>query len=145
MNSTLLAEIDKIKNLEPNWNSYQDNHVSDVAAFIAKELVERLDLDDTCFCPLKDGGMWLLVLNGKNDIEVYEGYGNYTLRGNRGSEGYKGITGKYGETGLFGSLGYQGLTGLIGCTGMVSSEVQGVTGLKGAEGSVIPAFLLDRG
>lgn len=71
MNSTLLAEIDKIKNLEPNWNSYQDNHVSDVAAFIAKELVERLDLDDTCFCPLKDGGMWLLVLNGKNDIEVY--------------------------------------------------------------------------
>lgn len=81
----------------------------------------------------------------KNDIEVYEGYGNYTLRGNRGSEGYKGITGKYGETGLFGSLGYQGLTGLRGSTGMVSSEVQGVTGLKGAEGSVIPAFLLDRG
>jgi hypothetical protein len=81
----------------------------------------------------------------KNDIEVYEGYGNYTLRGDKGFEGYKGITGMYGATGLFGLTGYQGITGNIGSTGLIAQGIQGFTGMKGAEGSPIPAFLLDRG
>jgi len=81
----------------------------------------------------------------KNDIEVYAGYGNYTLRGDKGEEGYKGITGIYGETGKVGITGLQGLTGIIGYTGMISSVVKGTTGMDGAEGQSVPAFLLDRG
>ena len=81
----------------------------------------------------------------KNDIEVYKGYGNYTPRGDKGEEGYKGITGIYGETGVYGITGIQGLTGSMGETGLSSMSLMGVTGMPGAEGSPIPAFLLDRG
>jgi len=81
----------------------------------------------------------------KNDIEVYKGYGNYTLRGDKGEEGYKGITGMYGETGIQGITGLQGITGIMGYTGMISSVVKGTTGMNGAEGQSVPAFLLDRG
>jgi len=81
----------------------------------------------------------------KNDIEVYEGYGNYTCHGEKGPEGYKGITGMIGATGFYGVTGYQGVTGSVGCTGPVSSNIQGITGLHGAEGVRLPAFLLDRG
>jgi hypothetical protein len=80
----------------------------------------------------------------KNDIEVYEGYGNFTLRGDKGQEGYKGITGIYGETGTMGITGFQGITGPIGSTGLSSLGVQGATGMQGAEGVNVPAFLLDR-
>jgi len=81
----------------------------------------------------------------KNDIEVYKGYGNYTLRGDKGEEGYKDITGMYGETGIQGITGLQGITGIMGYTGMISSVVKGTTGMNGAEGQSVPAFLLDRG
>ena len=81
----------------------------------------------------------------KNDFEVYEGYGNFTLRGDKGEEGYKGITGLYGETGAQGITGTEGVTGMIGHTGLVSAGVQGITGMRGAEGVMIPAFLLNRG
>lgn len=81
----------------------------------------------------------------KSDIEVYKGYGNYTPRGEKGEEGYKGITGMYGETGIMGETGYQCFTGSRGYTGLSSLSVQGITGMNGAEGSAIPAFLLDRG
>lgn len=81
----------------------------------------------------------------KNDIEVYNGYGNYTPQGNKGEEGYKGITGMIGETGSIGITGIQGVTGKVGYTGLESFSVQGVTGMRGAEADPIPAFLLDRG
>lgn len=81
----------------------------------------------------------------KCDIEVYKGYGNYTPRGDKGEEGYKGITGMYGETGMVGITGLQGPTGSMGCTGLVALSVMGATGMRGAEGDMIPAFLLDRG
>lgn len=81
----------------------------------------------------------------KNDIEIYKGYGNYTPRGDKGEEGYKGITGMYGETGMMGVTGNMGPTGMMGHTGLASYSIQGVTGMPGAEGSPIPAFLLDRG
>jgi hypothetical protein len=81
----------------------------------------------------------------KNDVEVYNGYGNYTLQGNKGEEGYKGITGIYGETGMAGTPGYQGITGSAGCTGLESLSIQGPTGMQGAEADPLPAFLLDRG
>lgn len=79
-----------------------------------------------------------------NDIEVYNGYGNYTIRGEKGDDGYKGITGVYGETGFFGITGYQGPTGISGETGLSSASIQGATGLRGADGVSIPAFLLYR-
>lgn len=81
----------------------------------------------------------------KNDIEVYHGYGNYTLRGDKGEEGYRGITGMFGETGIVGMTGTYGITGSRGATGLPSYSVQGITGMPGAEGAAIPAFLLDRG
>jgi hypothetical protein len=81
----------------------------------------------------------------KNDIEVYDGYGNFTLQGDKGEEGYIGVTGLSGETGAQGIIGVEGITGVRGHTGLVSLCVQGITGMRGAEGSPIPAFLLDRG
>jgi hypothetical protein len=80
-----------------------------------------------------------------SDIEVYKGYGNYTLRGDKGGEGPKGITGLYGETGTVGVTGHQGVTGSVGFTGLKSLSVQGITGMQGASADPIPAFLLDRG
>lgn len=81
----------------------------------------------------------------KNDIEVYRGYGNYTLMGGKGEDGYKGITGLSGETGIVGLTGSCGITGVQGMTGLSSYSVQGITGVQGSEGAAIPAFLLDRG
>lgn len=80
----------------------------------------------------------------KNDIEVYTGYGNFTLKGEKGDEGYKGITGTYGETGVNGFMGFQGITGDQGITGLAGLAVQGETGYRGADGSYIPAFILNR-
>ena len=81
----------------------------------------------------------------ENDIEVYEGYGNFTLRGDKGDEGYKGETGMTGFTGMGGATGYMGITGIMGETGLPAYTYQGITGLRGADGVAIPAFLLDRG
>lgn len=80
----------------------------------------------------------------KNDIEVYKGYGNFTLRGDQGETGYKGITGMYGMTGLVGITGYGGITGQQGETGILSYTYPGATGMSGADGVSIPANLLDR-
>jgi len=50
----------------------------------------------------------------EDDIEIYDGHGNFTVRGAQGDEGYKGITGTYGVTGVYGLTGYQGVTGPVG-------------------------------
>jgi hypothetical protein len=80
----------------------------------------------------------------KNDIEVYKGYGNFTLRGEKGDIGDKGITGMYGMTGIEGETGYKGIMGQKGETGLSSYTYPGETGLSGADGVMIPAILLDR-
>ena len=80
----------------------------------------------------------------KEDIEVYKGYGNITLQGDKGITGYIGVTGYVGITGISGIDGNGGLTGIQGETGLLGYTVKGVTGLRGIDGDVIPAFLLDR-
>lgn len=79
-----------------------------------------------------------------NDIEVYLGYGNFTLCGKKGETGYQGYTGLEGIVGEMGVTGFQGITGYQGCTGLPSCEIQGETGLRGAQGVMIPAFLVER-
>lgn len=79
-----------------------------------------------------------------NDIEIYSGYGNFTLCGEKGETGYQGYTGFDGTIGEMGITGFQGITGYQGCTGLPSCEVQGETGLRGAQGVMIPAFLVER-
>jgi len=74
------------------------------------------------------------------DIEVYRGYGNFTLRGARGATGPRGSTGFPGVTGGGGLTGYMGLTGPRGHTGLGGFAVQGATGVKGPEGSSVPAY-----
>ena len=80
----------------------------------------------------------------QSDIELYQGYGNFTSKGPKGEEGFKGITGIVGATGLEGLYGYVGLTGEQGLTGALGVSIQGVTGLIGLDGVSIPAFVVDR-
>lgn len=74
------------------------------------------------------------------DIEIYKGYGNFTLRGVRGATGPRGFTGFQGVTGWAGLTGYMGLTGPRGWTGPQGPSVQGATGPKGPEGYTVPAY-----
>jgi len=74
------------------------------------------------------------------DIEVYKGYGNFTLSGPRGSTGAEGFTGFQGVTGWIGIIGYGGHTGVQGDTGLPGVAVQGATGSQGSQGYSISAF-----
>jgi hypothetical protein len=72
-------------------------------------------------------------------IEVYKGYGNFTLIGQQGETGPQGDTGiqnGIGLTGLNGLIGEQGITGCIGSIG--ENGVLGATGLEGQVGVSIP-------
>ena len=80
----------------------------------------------------------------KCDIEIYRGYGNYTLRGPEGAVGPKGITGYQGCTGQEGVQGFGGLTGAIGYTGLSGGSVQGVTGVQGPEGYGVTRHIPDQ-
>lgn len=80
----------------------------------------------------------------KEDIEIYNGYGNYTPRGPEGAmgaTGIRGINGEQGIQGIPGEIGPQGLTGIQGTPGYSS---QGVTGPAGRTGEPIPTLLLER-
>jgi hypothetical protein len=79
-----------------------------------------------------------------DDMELYQGYGNYTKMGPKGEEGYKGITGMVGMTGLQGITGYYGLTGFQGATGLQGNVLQGVTGVEGLVGANLYAVIVDR-
>lgn len=81
----------------------------------------------------------------KEDIEVYEGYGNYTPRGDQGELGEKGITGLGGYTGIQGLSGHVGYTGIQGATGISSEILQGVTGISGPTGKSSYVHIVDRG
>lgn len=74
------------------------------------------------------------------DVQVYKGYGNFTLRGVRGATGPRGFTGFEGVTGWPGLTGYMGLTGPRGYTGLDGPAVQGATGPQGLEGYSVPAY-----
>lgn len=78
-----------------------------------------------------------------SDIELYSGYGNFTIRGPGGKPGDSGEPGLRGETGMPGPDGAQGATGPRGSTGLEGYSVQGITGVDGVEGESIPAVLLN--
>lgn len=78
------------------------------------------------------------------DLEIYQGYGNFTLRGDKGTTGSKGITGISGVTGYQSTTGYQGLTGAQGATGISGTTLMGVTGPSGPDGPNLPVFIVDR-
>ena len=80
----------------------------------------------------------------KEDIEIYKGYGNLTLMGDKGATGYQGVTGAHGITGVLGFDGATGITGIQGETGSLGLTVRGVTGMRGMDGASFPALLLDR-
>lgn len=139
----ILIAIDKYKEIKLlpsityNKKSYGDVKIfSDISGNLPLILV-RLQQDGT-----NDLKSYYPIT--KNDIEVYTGYGNFTLRGEKGNEGFKGITGAYGETGTNGFMGYKGITGNQGETGLQGSSVKGETGYRGADGVPIPAFILVR-
>jgi len=77
------------------------------------------------------------------DIELYKGYGNFTIRGEAGDTGPIGVTGQPGITGFPGITGSQGLTGQRGATGIPGVSVQGETGFNGIEGEADDAFIED--
>jgi hypothetical protein len=80
----------------------------------------------------------------KEDIEVYKGYGNFTLEGPKGETGPQGVTGFKGITGLQGITGCVGVTGPQGETGNPGIGVGGETGYSGPDGGGIPMISLDR-
>lgn len=68
-------------------------------------------------------------------IEVYKGYGNFTLAGSEGETGPQGDTGQNGTVGFQGAYGLVGEQGVQGCVGLVGENgVLGVTGLEGPIG-----------
>lgn len=78
------------------------------------------------------------------DIEIYQGVGNFTLRGDQGDTGLKGITGLKGTTGIKGFTGMPGITGISGYTGIVGFSVQGETGVAGQRGATVTTKIIDR-
>ena len=78
------------------------------------------------------------------DISVYQGYGNFTLRGPEGYMGATGTQGSEGVQGLTGIQGSSGLRGLMGYTGIKGESLQGITGSIGKTGDTIPTILIER-
>jgi hypothetical protein len=136
LNSSKILEV--LPSITYNKKSYGDVKIFDNLSGKVPLILVKLQQDGS-------SDLKAFKVLTRNDIEVYKGYGNYTLRGNKGEEGYKGITGLYGETGMVGVTGHQGVTGSIGYTGLESLKVQGITGMQGAPADSIPALLLDRG
>lgn len=80
----------------------------------------------------------------QDDVELYKGYGNFTLKGPKGPEGYKGITGLQGITGYQGLTGHVGITGMTGYTGIIGYQVTGETGVDGLDGDSEYRYLPER-
>jgi len=79
-----------------------------------------------------------------DDIEIYKGYGNFTLKGSQGATGFQGIEGFGGVTGMYGITGPQGETGYKGETGVVGEVLMGATGIAGEDGIPYPSVILFR-
>jgi PKD repeat protein len=77
-----------------------------------------------------------------NDIELFKGYGNFTLRGKQGETGPQGDTGQNGIIGITGISGFSGLQGFTGLNGTVGfTGIIGVTGSEGIAGVSIPRLI----
>lgn len=95
---------------------------------------------------VQDGSFGLTGYNPitRDDMQLYEGYGNFTLKGDLGDTGAKGDTGILGITGDIGLTGHRGITGNTGVTGIDGVSVKGLTGPVGNDGEHIPWFTPDR-
>jgi len=79
-----------------------------------------------------------------DDIEIYKGYGNFTLRGSQGATGSQGLQGFGGVTGISGIQGPQGETGYKGETGVAGEVLKGATGIAGEDGLPFPSTIVFR-
>lgn len=78
-------------------------------------------------------------------VEVYRGYGNFTLKGLAGLTGPAGDTGMHGLDGSRGVSGQVGHKGLIGYPGITGPEgPQGERGVAGQDGESIPRVVIER-
>lgn len=95
---------------------------------------------------IQDGSNGLTGIStiNQNDIEIFKGYGNFTLRGASGDTGPKGETGIMGITGEKGLKGSFGITGYQGETGLAGFSLNGVTGAAGTEGANAPPVIIER-
>jgi len=135
LNST--GQVEVIPSVSYNKNSFGDVKVfpdlSGKLPLVLVRLTQDGSSDLKAFKPIQSA-----------DIELYQGYGNFTLKGPKGEDGYKGITGLRGITGLSGLVGDMGVTGQQGATGALGVIIQGVTGPIGLDGVSIPAFVVER-
>ena len=126
--------VEVIPNVSFNTKSYGSIKVfpdlSGKIPLIMVKLQQDGSSDLTAFVPITE-----------NDIEVYQGYGNFTLKGPQGPTGYAGITGAYSPTGLQGLTGPIGETGCIGLTGIDGAIAQGITGVVGLEGYALKQYV----
>jgi hypothetical protein len=135
LNKTGQTEV--IPSISYNKNSFGEVKVFPSLAGKLPLILVRLTQDGSAdlkaFVPIKAA-----------DLELYQGHGNFTVKGQKGEEGYKGITGLRGFTGYDGIQGYIGVTGVQGETGVPGAVLQGITGINGADGVAIPTFVVDR-
>lgn len=76
-----------------------------------------------------------------NDINVYNGYGNFTTKGTAGETGPQGVTGNVGLTGQYGITGPYGYTGAQGHTGIMGHAKPGITGVDGLDGAFVRPYV----
>lgn len=134
---SVTGAIEVIPSISFNKNSYGDVKVfPDIAEKLPLILVKLT----------QDGSNNLSAMDpiSDNDIEIYQGYGNFTLEGPQGDTGPAGVTGINGITGAGGMTGSIGVMGSMGSTGIIGQSVMGVTGAAGTDAVPVPAFILDR-
>jgi hypothetical protein len=128
------SQIEVIPSVSYNKSAFGDIKVfpslSGKLPLVLVRLTQDGSADLKSFVPIKPG-----------DMELYQGYGNFTVKGDKGVEGFKGITGVYGLTGFQGLTGVGGITGFQGLTGLPGCVLQGVTGPAGSAGVSMPAFV----
>ncbi len=129
--------IEVIPSVSFNKKTYGDikvfPNISEKLPLILVKLSQDGSIDLSAMLPVVD-----------SDIEIYQGYGNFTLKGPQGETGIIGVTGVNSYTGIHGITGCEGLTGSKGFTGIDGYTVKGETGLKGRDATPIPALILDR-
>jgi len=131
------TQIEVIPNASYKQNSFGDvkifSSLSGKLPLILVKLTQDGSTDLKSFNPIQP-----------SDIELYQGYGNYTVMGDKGEEGPKGVTGGMGYTGIRGVIGRHGASGKMGETGAEGVSLRGITGADGPDGVDAPAYIPER-
>jgi len=131
------GKIEVIPNISFNKKSYGDIKVFPNLSDKAPLILVKLQQDGS-------SGLTGMMPITRNDIEVYKGYGNFTLYGPKGSVGDQGDTGFVGITGMQGVQGTEGSGGDRGITGIEGYSIQGETGIDGLPGLSCYRYIPDR-